>query len=52
MGSPVMLSILLTVRVGVFDAHGEEDQAGLKAAAEVYLTALPEFPGHWDALNN
>ena len=37
---------------GVFDAHGEEDQAGLKAAAEVYLTALPEFPGHWDALNN
>ena len=38
--------------VGVFDAHGEEDQAGLKAAAEVYLTALPEFPGHWDALNN
>ena len=38
--------------VGVFDAHGEEDQAGLKAAAEIYLTALPEFPGHWDALNN
>ena len=38
--------------VGGFDAHGEEDQAGLKAAAEVYLTALPEFPGHWDALNN
>ena len=38
--------------MGVFDAHGEEDQAGLKAAAEVYLTALPEFPGHWDALNN
>ena len=38
--------------VGVFDAHGEEDQAGLKATAEVYLTALPEFPGHWDALNN
>ena len=38
--------------VGVFDVHGEEDQAGLKAAAEVYLTALPEFPGHWDALNN
>ena len=37
---------------GVFDAHGEEDQAGLKAAAEVYLTALPEFPGPWDALNN
>ncbi len=38
--------------VGIFDANGEEDQAGLKAAAEVYLTALPEFPGHWDALNN
>ena len=38
--------------VGVFDVHGEEDQAGLKATAEVYLTALPEFPGHWDALNN
>ncbi len=38
--------------VGVFDADGEEDQAGLKDAAEAYLTALPEFPGHWDALNN
>ena len=38
--------------VGVFDANGEEDQAGMKAAAEVYLTALTEFPGHWDALNN
>ena len=38
--------------VGVFDANGEEDQAGLKAAAEVYLTALTEFPGHWDELNN
>ena len=38
--------------VGVFDANGEEDQAGLKAAAEVYLTALTEFPGHWAELNN
>ena len=38
--------------VGVFDAHGEENQAGLKAAAEVYLTALTEFPGHWAELNN
>ena len=38
--------------VGVFDANGEEDQAGLKAAAEVYLTALTEFPGHWTELNN
>lgn len=37
--------------VGVFDAHGEEDQAGLKAAAEVYLTSLTEFPGHWEPLN-
>ena len=26
--------------VGVFDAHGETDQAGLQAAAEVYLTSL------------
>ena len=38
--------------VGVFDANGEEDQAGLKAAAEVYLTALTEFPGRWTELNN
>ena len=38
--------------VGVFDANGEADQAGLKAAAEVYLTALTEFPGHWAELNN
>ena len=38
--------------VGVYDAHGEADQAGLKAAAEVYLTALTEFSGYWDALNN
>ena len=37
--------------VGVFDAHGEEDQAGLKEAAEVYLTSLTEFPGHWEPLN-
>ena len=38
--------------VGVFDANGEADQAGLKAAAEVYLTALTEFPGHRAELNN
>ena len=38
--------------VGVFDANGEADQAGLRAAAEVYLTALTEFPGHWTELNN
>ena len=38
--------------VGVFDANGEADQAGLKAAVEVYLTALPEFPGRWTELNN
>ena len=38
--------------VGVFDANGEADQAGLRAAAEVYLTALTEFPGYWTELNN
>lgn len=38
--------------VGVFDANGEADQAGLRAAAEIYLTALTEFPGHWTELNN
>ena len=38
--------------VGVFDADGEKDQAGLRDAAEVYLTALTEFPGHWTELNN
>ena len=37
--------------VGVLDAHGETDQAGLKEAAEVYLTSLTEFPGHWVHLN-
>ena len=37
--------------VGVLDAHGETDQAGLKKAAEVYLTSLTEFPGHWEPLN-
>lgn len=37
--------------VGVLDAHGETDQAGLKEAAEVYLTSLTEFPGHWEPLN-
>ena len=36
---------------GVLDAHGETDQAGLKEAAEVYLTSLTEFPGHWEPLN-
>ena len=38
--------------VGVFDADGESDQAGLQAAAEVYLASLPEFSGHWAQLNN
>ena len=38
--------------VGVFDADGEGDQAGLRGAAEVYLSSLPEFPAHWNALNN
>ena len=37
--------------VGVLDAHGETDQAGLKKAAEVYLTSLTEFPDHWEPLN-
>ena len=37
--------------VGVFDASGEADQAGLSAAAEVYLTSLTEFPSHWEPLN-
>lgn len=37
--------------VGVWDAHGETDQAGLNRAAEVYLTSLTEFPGHWEPLN-
>ena len=37
--------------VGVLDAHGETDQAGLNRAAEVYLTSLTEFPGHWVHLN-
>ena len=37
--------------VGVLDAHGETDQAGLKEAAEVYLTSLTEFPDHWEPLN-
>ena len=37
--------------VGVLDAHGETDQAGLNRAAEVYLTSLTEFPGHWEPLN-
>ena len=37
--------------VGVLDAHGETDQAGLNRTAEVYLTSLTEFPGHWEPLN-
>ena len=37
--------------VGVLDAYGETDQAGLNRAAEVYLTSLTEFPGHWEPLN-
>ena len=35
--------------VGVFDANGEADQAGLRAAATVYLTALPQFIEYWKA---
>ena len=38
--------------VGVFDANGEADQAGLRDTAEVYLTALTEFSSHWTELNN
>ena len=38
--------------VGVFDANGEADQAGLQAAATIYLTELTDFPGHWRGLNN
>ena len=38
--------------VGVFDANGEADQAGLQAAATIYLTELADFPGHWSGLNN
>lgn len=38
--------------VGVFDANGEADQAGLRAAATVYLAGLTDFPGHWRGLNN
>ena len=37
--------------VGVWDAHGETDQAGLNRTAEVHLTSLTEFPGHWELLN-
>lgn len=33
--------------VGVFDANGEADQAGLRAAATVYLAALPQFIEYW-----
>ena len=38
--------------VGVFDANGEADQAGLRAAATIYLAGLTDFPGHWRGLNN
>ncbi len=37
--------------VGVFDASGESDQAGLSAAADAYLMDLTAFPGCWDLLN-
>ena len=37
--------------VGVFDASGEVDQAGLSAAADAYLMDLTAFPGCWDLLN-
>ena len=37
--------------VGVFDASGEADQAGLSAAADAYLMDLTAFPGCWDLLN-
>ena len=37
--------------VGVFDANGETDQAGLRATATVYLADLTAFPGCWDLLN-
>lgn len=30
--------------VGVYDGQGEPDQAGLRQAAEVYLTELACFP--------
>ena len=38
--------------VGVYDGQGEPDQAGLRQAAEVYLTGLAAFPAYWPALNN
>ena len=38
--------------VGVYDGQGEPDQAGLRQAAEVYLTELAAFPAYWPALNN
>ena len=38
--------------VGVFDANGEADQAGLRDAATVYLAGLADFPSHWSGLNN
>lgn len=38
--------------VGLYDADGESDQAGLRDAAEVYLTSLTEFPTAWERLNH
>ena len=38
--------------VGVYDGQGEPNQAGLRQAAEVYLTELAAFPAYWPALNN
>lgn len=38
--------------VGLYDADGESDQAGLREAAEVYLTSLTEFPAVWERLNH
>ena len=37
--------------VGIFDAAGESDQAGLRESAERYLTDLRRFPEVWEALN-
>ena len=33
--------------VGVYDADGESDQAGLKAAADLYVKELGEAAGRW-----
>lgn len=38
--------------VGVYDGQGEPDQAGLRQAAEVYLSELAAFPAYWPVLNS